>query len=526
METQATLTTDDFIQIIKRRRWSLVLPALAIFIIAAVISLVLEPVYRSTSTILIEDQDISRDYVVATGTSFVEQRLQTINQRIMSSSRLLEIINKFNLYADKRDKMTTEEIVGGMRNKDIKFAPITSDVVDPRTGRPSMATIAFTVSYEGRNPTVVQEVANVLASLYLEENIKFKEQQNTNVLNFLSDEVTTIQNSLQELEKKIAVYKEKNSLFLPERYQANLQVVEQSERDADRMKDQLRALQERESALQSQLASIPPTTNRDTDRDTDRLNERRSQLVNLKTRVSDQYPDVIKLKAEIAELEKQIGSEGRPAVDNKPPDNPIYITLTAQLASIRSEIQSAKRQIADFLDKKREYSQRLQNSPRVEEGYQNLVVERNTTQTKYDDLMKKFMEAKVASGLEKGQMGQRFTLISPAQLPEKPVKPNRLAILLIGLILGIGSGVGTASFMEYADHSVRNAEALTKATSFAVLAIIPDIMTSQDTTVMQRKRILIAVSIVLLIIVGVTLFHFFIMDLDVLWARLMRRLAV
>jgi succinoglycan biosynthesis transport protein ExoP len=522
LETQATLTTTDFIEIIKRRKWSLVLPALMIFTIAAVISVILDPIYRSTSTILIEDQDISRDYVVATGTSFVEQRLQTINQRIMSSSRLLEIINKFNLYTDKRNRMTTEEIVDRMRSKDIKFAPITSDVVDPRTGRPSMATIAFTVSYEGGNPTVVQEVANILASLYLEENIKFKEQQNTNVLKFLSDEVSGVQTSLEELERKIAVYKEKNSLSLPERYQSNLMNLEQGERDADRMKDQLRSLLERESSIQSQLASIPPTTNRDMER----LNELRLQLVNLKTRVSDQYPDVVKLKAEIAEMERRLSAEGRPTADNQPPNNPVYITLTSQIASIQSEIESVKRQIADLGIRKREYSQRLENSPKVEEGYKNLVVERNNTQAKYDDLMKKFMEAKVASGLEKGQMGQRFTLISPAQLPEKPVKPNRLAILLIGLILGIGSGVGAASFLEFSDHSVRNAEALIRATGFMVLASIPDILIAKDITAMKVKRIIIAIAVVVLIIIGVLVFNFFIMDLDVFWARLIRRLGI
>ena len=522
METQVTLTANDFMDIIKRRKWGLILPAVVVFLVAVVISLVLEPVYRSTSTILIEDQDISRDYVVATGTSFVEQRLQTINQRIMSSARLLEIINKFNLYADKRNRMTTEEIVDQMRNKDTKFAPVTSDVVDPRTGRPSMATIAFTVSYEGRNPTVVQEVTNVLSSLYLEENIKFKEQQNTNVMKFLSEEVAGVQTNLEELEKKIAVYKAKNSLFLPERYQSNLQVVEQSERDADRMKDELRSLKEKESALQSQLASIPPTTNKDLER----LNDLRLQLVNLKTRVSDQYPDVIKLKAEIAEMERRLSAEGRLATDNQPPNNPIYISLSAQLASTQSEIESVKRQITDLNNKKREYSQRLENSPRVEEGYKNLLVERNNTQAKYDDLMKKNMEAKVASGLEKGQMGQRFTLISPAQLPEKPVKPNRLAIMLIGLILGIGSGVGTASFMEFSDHSVRNAEALIKATGFAVLASIPNIVIAKDITMMKRKRVIITVAMVMVIVTGVFVFNYFIMDLDVFWARLTRRLGI
>jgi capsular polysaccharide biosynthesis protein len=135
------------------------------------------------------------------------------------------------------------------------------------------------------------------------------------------------------------------------------------------------------------------------------------------------------------------------------------------------------------------------------------------------------METKVASGLEKEQMGERFTLIDPPRMPEKPVSPNILAIVLIGFILGIGSGVGTASLKEYTDQSVRSAEALTQTTGLTVLASIPEILTSHDIVRIKRKRVIIVVSIVLLIILGVLIFHFFIMDLDVLWARLMRGLG-
>jgi polysaccharide chain length determinant protein (PEP-CTERM system associated) len=524
MEEQVVLSVHDFVEIVKRRRWSLIVPALIIFFIAAAVCVVLDPVYRSTATILIEDQDISRDYVVSTGTSLVEQRLQAINQKIMSSGTLLEVINKFNLYADERGRLTMEEIIDRMRNKYIKFSPVTSDVVDSRTGRPSVATIAFTVSYEGKNPVVVQQVTDVLTSLYLEENIKFKQQQSASTTKFLQDEVNDVQGRLEELEKKIAVYKGKHAISLPERYQFNLQTLDRAERDADQLKDLLRALQEKESSLQSQLASIPPLFNPDTER----LRVLRQNLVSLRTRVSDEYPDVIKLKAEIAELEQRIGAAGGPAADKTPPDNPVYITLTAQLASAHSEIESVKRQLADLNNKKREYSQRLENSPKVEEGYKNLLVERNNTQAKYDDLMKKFMEARTASGLEKEQMGQRLTLLNPAELPEKPVKPNRLAIMLIGIILGIGSGVGVASLREYSDDSVRNAESLVRATGYGVLAMIPEITLTkpEDIAMMRKKRLLVLAAIALIIVAGVVLFHFFIMDLDVFWARLSRRLAI
>jgi polysaccharide chain length determinant protein (PEP-CTERM system associated) len=518
MEQNKTITFKDFVAIVKRRRWALIVPALAVFLLSVVVIMVWEPVYRSTSTILIEEQEIPREYVMATVTSYAEQRLQSINQRIMSSSRLLEIINRFNLYADKRNRFTTEEIVENMRKKDIKFSTITADIVDPRSGVVKPATIAFSLSYEGKNPLVVQQVANVLASLYLEENIRVVQQQTTSTSKFLEDEMKDVQAKLVELEKKIAVYKEKNPRSLPELLQYNLQTLDWTDRNYEQFNDQLRTLKEKESYLQSQLASMLPQA--------ELLKELRAKLISLKSKYSDEYPDVKKTKAEIAELEKKSNYEDVQTNVPKKQDNPAYVALDAQLASTQSEISSVKRQLEDAKKKRTDYSRRLEASPRVEEGYKNLLVERNNTQLKYDDLMKKFMEARVAHGLEKGQMGERFTLIDPARLPEKPVIPNRPAILLIGLFLGIGAGVGTASLQETTDKSVRCSEDLATNFPFPVLAEIPEIITLQDERRRKRRLKIIAGVVILSLVIVVMIVHFLVMDLDVLWARLSRYLAL
>jgi polysaccharide chain length determinant protein (PEP-CTERM system associated) len=518
MEQNKTITFKDFVAIVKRRRWALIVPAIAVFLLSVVVIMVWEPVYRSTSTILIEEQEIPREYVMATVTSYAEQRLQSINQRIMSSSRLLEIINRFNLYADKRNRFTTEEIVENMRKKDIKFSTITADIVDPRSGVVKPATIAFSLSYEGKNPLVVQQVANVLASLYLEENIRVVQQQTTSTSKFLEDEMKDVQAKLVELEKKIAVYKEKNPRSLPELLQYNLQTLDWTDRNYEQFNDQLRTLKEKESYLQSQLASMLPQA--------ELLKELRAKLISLKSKYSDEYPDVKKTKAEIAELEKKSDSEDVQTNVPKKQDNPAYVALDAQLASTQSEISSVKRQLEDAKKKRTDYSRRLEASPRVEEGYKNLLVERNNTQLKYDDLMKKFMEARVAHGLEKGQMGERFTLIDPARLPEKPVKPNRPVVLLIGLLLGIGAGVGTASLQETTDKSVRCSEDLATNFPFPVLAEIPEIITLQDERRRKRRLKIIAGVVILSLVIVVMIVHFLVMDLDVLWARLSRYLAL
>jgi len=520
MEQEKLIRFEDIIKIIKRRKWALILPALAVVLLTVILLLFWDPVYRSTATILIEEQEIPREFVTATVTSFAEQRLQTINQQIMSSTRLMEIIKTFNLYADRFTKDSTEEIIENMRKRDIKFGTVTADVIDRQTGRPASATIAFTISYEGKNPAVVQQVDDTLSSLYLEQNIKVMGQQTKGATKFLEEEAKSLQVQLAELDRKTRLFKENNPHALPELYQFNLQELEATDRTRDDLRAQLRSLQERESYMQTEMATVKPDTET---QDKERLKDLRTSLLSLQTRYSDEYPDVIKTKAEINELEKKLQSNERHSEDAERPDNPAYIALASQLAGIESDIKSVKRQLEDLRIKREDYRRRIEESPKIEEGYKNMLAVRNDTQAKYDDLMKKFMEAKVAEGLEKEKLGEHFTLIDPARLPEKPVRPNRPVILLIGLFLGIGSGIGTAAMQEGSDRSASRPEDLVMRFTPPVLAEIPNIITLRDELNKRKRLRIIAGTSVFVLIALVAFVHIFFMDLDVLWARIVRK---
>ncbi len=519
------LALNDYILILKRRKLSIIIPAVAIFAISAVTAILLPPIYKSTSTILIEEQEIPADFVMATVTSFVEQRLQSINQRIMSTSRLLGIINRFELYPDLREKLTTEQIVEKMR-KAITLTTISAEVVDKRTGRPSSATVAFTLTYEGKGiPDKVQRVANVLASLFLEENLRVRERQTRETSQFLKNELKKLKIDLDRIEAQISAYKAKHINELPEVFQVNMQSLNNTERNIDRSNQQLQSLKEREGYLQTQLASITPLEKMTEDKR--RLRELRVQLANLETRFTEEYPDVIRTKEEINKLEERIkDSDNSAGSADSLPDNPAYITLASQLASTQSEIESVKRQIADLNIKVEDYRRRIEATPKVEETYKALIIERNNTQAKHDDLARKYMEARVAHGLEKEQKGERFTIIDPARLPEKPYKPNRMAIIMIGLVLGIAAGVAITAIKEYTDSSVLSADTLSMFTSFPVLAGIPEIITAKD---IRRKKIIRSAQIagfIVLVIGGLVIFHFLVMDLNIFWAKLMRRFAL
>jgi len=514
----------DYLLIVKRRKWSLIGTAGLVVLISVITALVWPPSYKSVSTILIEEQEIPPDYVMTTVTSYAEQQLQITNQRIMSSTKLLEIVDRVGLYQDLREKLTTEEIVDKMRG-DIHLDLINAEVMDRKTGRPATATIAFTLGYEGQDtPGKVQKTADVLASLFLEENLKVREKQASETFIFLEEEAKKVKADLEGLEAKIKTFKEQHADALPEMLQVNVQNLQRLDMDLQQLQSNSQRLEQQKGYLESQLASIPETgLSRKS-----HLEELKVQLASLTTKFSDEYPDVIKMKAEIAELERMTGDAA--STDDKggtaQPDNPSYITLAAQLASTKSEIASVKQQIKDTTAKVADYNRRIDLTSRVEGEYKTLMNEKNTTELKYNDLIRKTMEARVSRGLEKEQKGGRFTLIDPARLPEKPFKPNRVAIMLIGVVLGVGAGFGMLAVREFLDESVRSVGALAVATSFPVLGSIPEIETEQDKRNKKRKKMLIWLLIVGGIVAGVLLFHFLIMDLDIFWAKLMHRLEL
>ena len=519
MEEQP-LEIADYIDILKRRKWALVLPTLSVILIAGLVAILLPSIYKSTATILIEEQDIPAEFVMTTVTGYAEQRIQSTQQRIMSSTRLMEIADRFSLYAENRDRWTVEQLVEKMR-EDIQLELISVDTIDRRTGRPTAATIAFTLSYEGKQPSVVQRVTDTLVSLFLSENLRVRQRQTSETREFLDEEAQRVRGELDEIEKQLSAFKEAHINSLPEMLQVNIRSLDNYEANARRVDEQVRMLREREGYLETQLASIPETENTEKDR----LRQLELQLVDLQTRFTDDYPDVKKIKREIAELNNRMAAKAAlPDSQKETPDNTAYITLASQLSSTRAEIKALNAQKADLQAKADDYRRHIENTPRIEQEYNALILDRNNTQAKYEDLLRKTMEANVAMGLEKEQKGERFTLIDPARLPEKPYKPNRLAIGLIGLVLGVGLGVGVAALREFSDQTIHSPLELAKVSPLPLLVSIPTIMTARDRRNRRLRYMSWGVTVFLLIGISVFAFHTLVMDLDVFWAKLMRQL--
>lgn len=573
-------TPGDYKAFLLRRRLRILVTFLIVFGFVAMVAFLLPSIYRSTCTILIETQQIPQDLIRTTVTGYVEERLKSISQEVMSRTKLLGIIDRFGLYGEMKDSKTTEEIIDYMRDA-ISLEMVSAESVNPRTGRPALVTVAFTLSYEGKHPSKVQNVGNALASLYLEANLKTRTSMAETSVTFLEDQADLYRNLCAELEETIAGFKEKHLGELPELLQLNLQTEKQIRNQLDDFARVIRTLEDRKVYLESQLAMTKPDTSLidetgrrvldvqerfklmknelitllanfsekhpdvirvkkqvaqlgkevqlkdDLARMQKELENKQASLKELMGRVTEKHPDVISLKREIMQYEKELEQASKTSVlsrsDVSEPENPAYINLKTQVVSTELELNSLKKQRVELHQKWVTYVGRLEKMPRVEQEYRELARDHDNATAKYRETVDKLMEARQALGLEEHQAGERLAIIEPAAFPEKPAKPNRVAILLIGLVLGLGTGIGYASVVEFSDTSVRKADDLQAVTDLPVLAVVPHIFTESELARQGKKKRYGFVIAAGLLIIAIIFIHFFIMDLEVFWFRVMRR---
>ncbi len=577
---ESTKELSDYIDILKRRRRSILL-TMGIILLVTLLALALwPPTYRSTATILIEEQEIPRDLVRSTITSFAAQQIQVINQRIMTVTNIMTLVDKFKLYHDN-DQLSKPrtEIAAEFRDA-VSMDLVSADVIDPLSGRPTEATIAFTLSFDYRSPSKSQKVTNELVTLYLNENLRARNLQSANASDFLLREANALKDQLVELENSLAEFKERNEGSLPELYDFNITTVDRTERELLDASLRVQELEKRKIELASDLAQLSPSapialpSGEMVLGDSDRLKSLQSEFRKKSSLYHDNHPDVRRLKREIEDLMAATGiSSGRDETlkqldsardelaqlksrytdDNAKvtaqqriieqierelvnskrgakvaaPDNPAYVLLNTQLRSANSEIRSLLQKQVELKRKVKKHEAKILRAPGVEKEYKALLRDYDNATLKYREIKAKQMEANLAKNLEQDRKGERFTLIDPAQRPIEPVSPNRLALLLFGLVLSIAGGFAAAAVLELMDASVRGEKALTEVLGgVAPISVIPYIENESDTDshlkIQTRVKIALAVGAIALLI----LVHAFYKPLDVIWFILLNKLGL
>jgi uncharacterized protein involved in exopolysaccharide biosynthesis len=577
-----TRTLADYLAAARRRRTAMFITFLTVLLGAAAAALFWPPTYRSTGTILIEQQEIPTEYVRAAVTSFADQRVQMIGQRVMTSGNLLQIINKFDLYAFERANRPREVVLDRMRH-DIRVSMISADVVDPRQGRATKATIAFSVSYDGTTPETAALVANEITSLYLRENLETRQRLASGSASFLDDEAQRIGKRVADLGQSVAEFKAKHGESLPEFSQMNVQLMNRNDDDLRDVETRLRSLEQQLQFLDSQLTQIDPDSPVYSDGGTrvmssaDRLKVLRTQLASAKAVYGPDHPDIVRLQQQIAGLDGQVRgvdtgadlrrqiedtrtqlaaareryADGHPDVQRLQmllasterelaalpaaqapapatpvvPDNPLYIQMKTQREATANERDSLLRTRASLQAKARELEQRFALSPGVERDYAALVRDLQGEQLKYAEVRQKQMEAQLGSNLESESKGERFQLIEPPIPPQKPTSPDRALILILGSILALAAAVGAMLALESLDGRVRGRDDVIALLSVPPLAMIPFVLTSLELRSRRRTWRYAALGAAGGVAAAALLVHVFYRPLDLLWLSTVRRLG-
>jgi succinoglycan biosynthesis transport protein ExoP len=565
-----------------RRRPTFFVTAALVLMLTISLAVLLPPTYRAGATILIEQQEIPQELVRSAITSFADQRVQVISQRVMTTQNLLMLIDRYHLYPDIRLTKPREVLMQRMRD-DIVMKMISADVIDPRSGHPTQATIAFSVSYQNQSPELALKVANDLTTLYLNENLTSRTQLAEQTSAFFAEEASRQQARIVELDKSLADFKEKHHDRLPELQTLNVQGSDRTELELRDVENHLSAIDSQRILLEAQLAQISPTavvfsdTGQRVMNTEDRLKDLKSKLAGYRARYAPDHPDVVNTEREVAGLEKEVRAEdgtsdiarqlndakaqlgqalekysadhpdvirlqhlvselektvaSQPASGNlvkeqAHADNPAYIQVKGQVDALMAQRKSDELKRDELQAKLDDYERRLAAAPAVERDYRLLAQELENAQLKYQQIRAKQSDVQVSENLETERKGERFTMIEPPLPPEKPISPNRILILLMGLVLSLGAGFGAVVLKDSLDPSVRGVNDVRRLLSVPPLAAIPNIVTEAEARRQRRvARYSWQGAVVALVGVGISV-HFLVRPLDIVWLSLLHRFGM
>jgi polysaccharide chain length determinant protein (PEP-CTERM system associated) len=490
-------TLVKYADLLRRRRWSVIIPFAVIGSLTVPIVLWLPATYKSTTVITVEAQKVPESFVRTTVTTPIEDRLHAISEQILSRTRLERIVEKFHLYEEPaarpsgpaawlrgllgQDSLTTpgEASMAMLGAVDRMRRNITIEVPRPR-GRERVSTSSISISFSGEDPATVRDVTNELASLFIEENLRVREAQAEGTTEFLDSELQQLKAQLEVQEHQLRTFKERSMGELPEQLETNLRTLDRLQLERQGLQQSLKNAEDRSADLKRQLAAFADATGEgSTPPDLERrLQILRARLADLRTEYRDEYPDIIILKKEIAAAEEELARlSSQPA---QQPAGSEHLSaanpLAAQLADQQREINSIKQRQQTLVEQIREYERRVESTPQREQQLTMLMRDYENVQRSYQAMLDKRQEAKIAESLERRQKGEIFRVIDPALLPQRPDKPNRPLFMLVGILGGLAAGLGLAFFREQLDPSIQTEDDLIAATTgLPLLAVIPDI---------------------------------------------------
>jgi polysaccharide chain length determinant protein (PEP-CTERM system associated) len=476
------LTPADYV-VMLRRRWVLITVLAVVGApLAYGVSRFLPNKYKSQTLVIIEQPTVPEKFVESLDSSDINQRLSSMQQQILSRSRLEPVIRQFNLYPEDINRVSMDELVVRLQ-KTIEVTPIM-----PMTETRTQQLPGFYVAVTLGDARHAQEVCTAITSMFIEQNLRLRQEHSETTTQFLAQELASAKASLDEQDAKLAAFKSHHIGELPEDEQTNLNLLTGLTSQLDASTQTLaRAQQDKtftESLLSQQVAGWQASqTGRNPETLEQQLIALQAHLVTLQSSYTDDYPDVIKAKNDIAVLQKKIADSQGPSKTTAANKGAQISTEPAQIQQLRAQVHNDDLIIASKTKEQEQihkqiglYQERVQSSPAVEQQYKELTRGYTTALDSYNGLQKKRDDSEMAVNLERKQEGEQFVVLDPANLPDKPSFPNRPLFALGGLGGGLGLGLGIAFFLEMKDSSFKTERDVEFALHLPVLAMVPEIV--------------------------------------------------
>jgi len=475
------LTPSDYIAMIRRRWVMILICALIGPPLAYGVSRFLPVRYKSQTLVLIEPPNVPESFVPQVDMTSIGQRLGSMQQQILSRARLEPIAHQLGLDSSGTTKVSMDGVIDKLQ----KAIDVTAVRPTIETGDRFLPGFFVTVSWA--DPRTAQAVCTAVTSMFIQENVRLQQQHAEETTDFLSTQLVQAKADLDAQDAKLAAFKSVHIGSLPDDESMNLNVLTGLTSQLDAANQALaRAQQDKafaQSMLTQQLASWQATqSGRDPDTLEQQLAAMRSQLASLELRYTDDYPDVIKAKSDVARLEKRIAETGDVKTVPDVPKSPKSSVEPAQITQWRAQIHTAEAGIAEKTREQEQiksqialYQSRVQGSPVVEQQYKELVRGYQTALDSYNDLLKKRSESAMSGELSKENQTEQFTVLDPANLPESPSFPNRPLFALGGLVGGLAVGLGLTFLREMQDTSLRTERDVEVGLRLPVLAMLPAI---------------------------------------------------
>ena len=520
------------IEIAWRRKWIILVPFVSIFLLVTLWALYQPNLFRSSSSMFVEAQEVPSDYIRSTVTVDIESRMRSINQRLTSRTKLLKVINKLNLYPELVEKgVPSEELVTTMQ-KDL-----TVEIPNRRDAS------FFMVHFVHRDATKAMQAVSNLVSLFVEESLQVREDQAEGTTTFIEEELEKLKLILEGQEQAVQRYKAKYMGELPDQLIANLRMLDnlqlqvisnqESQRELDArlmlLEQEISRLEgelDVESAFSSEGGELP-VTNVTLNQYIAKGDALRQQVATMESKYTDQHPDLLAARRELSRVEDTLRSfreEMSKAV--KPSTVPLVVAppqgYSLELSNLRRQLNEIKLRLSSLLREERDlhkrtaiYQRRVESAPMREQQITQLTRDYENTKTSYEDLLNKKMEAQMSENLEKRRKGEKFQILDPANFPEKPYLPNRPKIIAMGFVGGLGSGMGLAILLEALFPAFYSLKQLQQQASDVPIAFsIPYISTKAERTRNWHRAavgLLVAVGILVL---SIYLLNRYVVDQD------------